>query len=83
MNREFLKKIFFQSLTAFLSLALAILLFFAIQKLDEIRLGFHWVMDILTPFVYGGTMAYLLKTPCGFLERRSTRGGPTSSAWWR
>ena len=68
MNREFLKKIFFQSLTAFLSLALAILLFFAIQKLDEIRLGFHWVMDILTPFVYGGTMAYLLKTPCGFLE---------------
>ena len=34
MNREFLKKIFFQSLTAFLSLALAILLFFAIQKLD-------------------------------------------------
>ena len=33
MNREFLKKIFFQSLTAFLSLALAILLFFAIQKL--------------------------------------------------
>lgn len=70
MNREFLKKIFFQSLTAFLSLALAILLFFAILKLDEIRGSFHWLLDVLTPFIYGGTMAYLLKTPCGFLERQ-------------
>lgn len=70
MNKEFLKKIFFQSLTGFLSLALAIILFFAILKLDEIRRSFHWVMDVLTPFVYGGTMAYLLKTPCGFLERQ-------------
>lgn len=69
MNKEFLKKIFFQSLTGFLSLALAILLFFCIQRLDQLRQAFHWLMDILTPFIYGGTMAYLLKTPCGFLER--------------
>lgn len=70
MNKEFLKRIFFQSLTGFLSLALAILLFFSILKLNELRQGFHWLMEILTPFLYGGTMAYLLKTPCGFLERR-------------
>lgn len=69
MNKEFLKKIFFQSLTNFLSLALAIVLFFTIQRIDQIRQSFHWVMDVLTPFLYGGTMAYLLKTPCGFLER--------------
>ena len=69
MNREFLKKIFYQSLTGFLSLALAILLFFAIQKMDQLDGGFRWLMGILTPFVYGGTLAYLLKTPCGFLER--------------
>ena len=69
MNKEFLKKIFYQSLTNFLSLALAILLFFAIQKMDQLAGGFHWLMGILTPFVYGGTLAYLLKTPCGFLER--------------
>ena len=68
MNKEFFKKVFFQSLTGFLSLALAVLLFFGLLKLDEIRRGFHWVMDILAPFIYGGTMAYLLKTPCGFLE---------------
>ena len=68
MNKEFLKKAFFQSLTGFLSLALAILLLFGLLRLDEIRQNFRWVMDILTPFLYGGTMAYLLKTPCGFLE---------------
>ena len=68
MNKEFLKKVFFQSLTWFLSLALAILLLFGLLRLDEIRQNFRWVMDILTPFLYGGTMAYLLKTPCGFLE---------------
>ena len=69
MNKEFLKKIFYQSLTGFLSLALAILLFFAILKLDELASGFRWLADILAPFIYGGTMAYLLKTPCNFLDR--------------
>ena len=69
MNKEFLKKIFYQSLTGFLSLALAILLFFAIQKMDQLAGGFRWLMGVLTPFIYGGAMAYLLKTPCGFLER--------------
>ena len=37
MNKEFLKKIFFKSLTGFLSLALAILLFFCIQRMDQLR----------------------------------------------
>ena len=69
MNKEFLKKIFYQSLTGFLSLALAILLFFAIQRMDQLAGGFRWLMGVLTPFIYGGAMAYLLKTPCGFLER--------------
>ena len=69
MNKDFLKKIFYQSLTGFLSLALAILLFFAIQKMDELAAGLYWLIGVLTPFVYGGTLAYLLKTPCNFLER--------------
>ena len=68
MNKEFFKKIFFQSLTGFLSLALAILLFFCVQRLDQLRNSFHWLMGVLTPFIYGGVMAYLLKTPCNFLD---------------
>jgi len=70
MNKEFLKKIFFQSLTGFLSLALAIVLFFCIQRMDQLRQTLRWLMEVLTPFVYGGTMAYLLKTPCNFLEEK-------------
>ena len=65
MNKEFLKKIFFKSLTGFLSLALAILLFFCIQRMDQLRYALRWLLGVLTPFVYGGAMAYLLKTPCG------------------
>ena len=82
MSKEFLKKIFFQSLTGFLSLALAIVLFFAIQRMDGLRQGFHWLVEILTPFVYGGTMAYLLKTPCGFLERQFSAVLPAKHRKW-
>lgn len=73
MNKEFLKKIFFKSLTGFLSLALAILLFFCVQRMDQLRRTFGWLLGVLAPFIYGGTMAYLLKTPCGFLERQIER----------
>ncbi len=70
MKKEEWKKIFYKSLTGFVSLALAILLFFAIRGFGEIRQSFHWLMGILKPVIYGGVMAYLLKTPCNFLEKR-------------
>ena len=82
MNKEFLKKIFYQSLTNFLSLALAILLFFAIQRMDQLTRGFHWLVGVLTPFVYGGTLAYLLKTPCNFLERHIGAALPGKHKAW-
>lgn len=70
MNKESLKKIFLGSLTGFLSLALAIVLYFCIQRAEGLRQSLQWLRGVLTPFVYGGTMAYLLKTPCGFLEEK-------------
>lgn len=70
MKKEDWKKIFYQSLTGFVSLALAILLFFAIREFGQIRHSFQWLLGILKPVVYGGVMAYLLKTPCNFLEKR-------------
>lgn len=68
MNKDGLKKLFIGSLSGFLSLALAILLFFCIQRADGLRQSLQWLKGVLMPFVYGGTMAYLLKTPCSFLE---------------
>lgn len=70
MNKDALKKIFIQSLSGFLSLALAIVLYFCLKQMGELRQSVRWLMDVLTPFVYGGAMAYLLKTPCGFMERQ-------------
>lgn len=70
MKKEDWKKIFYQSLTGFVSLALAILLFFAIREIGQIRSSFLWLIRVLKPVIYGGVMAYLLKTPCNFLEQR-------------
>ena len=70
MKKEDWKKIFYQSLTGFVSLALAILLFFAIRESGRIRESFQWLLGVLKPVVYGGVMAYLLKTQCNFLEKR-------------
>ena len=70
MKKEDWKQIFYKSLTGFMSLAMAIVLFFAIQGFGQIRESFHWLMGILKPVIYGGVMAYLLKTPCNFLEKR-------------
>ncbi|MDE7311364.1 MAG: AI-2E family transporter [Eubacterium sp.] len=70
MKKEDWKKIFYQSLTGFVSLALAILLFFAIREFGQIRQSFQWLLGVLKPVIYGGVMAYLLKTPCNFLEEK-------------
>lgn len=82
MNKEALKKIFLGSLTGFLSLALAILLFFLIQRAHELNESVQWLKEVLAPFVYGGTMAYLLKTPCGFLERQFEKALPEKRKKW-
>ncbi len=70
MNKESLKKLLIQSLSGFFSLALAILFFFVLQRFEELRQSLQWLLWVLTPFLYGGAMAYLLKTPCAFLERQ-------------
>ena len=70
MKKDDWKKIFYQSLTGFVSLALAILLFFSIRGFGEIRQSFPWLLGVLKPVIYGAVMAYLLKTPCNFLEKR-------------
>lgn len=70
MNKEEWKKIFHQSLTLFVSLALALLLFFVIWRFNDIKGTLHWLTGVLIPFVYGGVLAYLLKPPCNFLEKK-------------
>lgn len=54
----------------FIGIGLSIIFFFLIFRYNGISRGFGKIMSILTPFIYGGVMAYLLKTPYNFTEKR-------------
>lgn len=55
-------------MSTFVALAMAIAVYFFILRFPQIQGGFHWIKEILTPFVYGGILAYLLKSPCNYFE---------------
>lgn len=59
-----------QSLAGFGSLAMAILFYFVIEKLQEILSAVHFAVEILKPFLYGGALAFILTPLCGWLEDR-------------
>lgn len=58
-----------RALSGFSSLALAILLYFFMLRLGDIVNALKWFLGILTPFLMGGLIAYLLKSPCNFFKR--------------
>lgn len=70
MNGEEFKKFMHSAVTGAASLILAIAFYFIILRFSSLKEAFGWIMRILTPFVYGGVMAYLLKTPCNFFEKK-------------
>lgn len=59
----------YRMLTLFGALALAILLFFILFFMDNIRSGVGRLLSILMPFIYGAVIAYLLKPVCNVLDR--------------
>lgn len=77
-----LKKYLYSALTLFVGISLSVLFFFVIFRLPEIGGRIGKLFNILTPFVYGGIIAYLLVPVCNFLERgicRVTKVVPDSS----
>lgn len=69
MNKEELKVMLRQAMSNFLGLALAVGFYFVLLRLTSIIKGIDKFLQIMTPFVYGGIMAFILKTPCNFLEK--------------
>lgn len=69
MNWDEWKKIWKQSLQLFFALALAIAFYFFLLRFYSFRRNIGTVIHILMPFIYGGVMAYLLKTPCNFFDK--------------
>lgn len=63
------KDFFGRTLSGFSSLALAIVFYFVMLRAGSIMDFLGRLLKILKPFLYGGLMAFLLKTPCNALER--------------
>lgn len=61
----------------FIGLSLSIVFFFLILRYDGLNSGFSKIISILKPFVYGGVIAYLLKTPCNWIEGKLEKLLPT------
>lgn len=57
-------------LSIFGAIALSILLFFLLFRVEAVKAAAGRLIDILMPFIYGAVMAYLLKPICNFWERK-------------
>ncbi len=60
-------------LVGFGAISLSVVFFFLLYRVREIRAGFDVILDILTPFVYGGVIAYLLRPLCNWYEETFER----------
>lgn len=72
MNKEERTKYWIRISMEFAVLALAILFFFCVFRFDYLMKAFRHAKGILTPFIYGGVMAYALRMPCNFFEKHLT-----------
>ena len=68
MEKESWKDVLSRTLSGFSSLALAIVFYFFVLRFGQIAVFLKQILGILMPFIYGGVMAFLLKTPCNFFE---------------
>lgn len=66
MNKMDFKKMLLGAFSGFLSLAMAIAFYFVLLRFSQLRQIARWLKGILQPFIIGGILAYLLKTPCNF-----------------
>ena len=68
--KEIFKKSFRIAIPLFIGLGLSIILYFLILRFEGLGKGFSTFMSVLTPFIYGGVIAYLLKTPYNWIENK-------------
>lgn len=69
MKKDSFRPYFQLGLTAFLVIALSILFFFSLFKVEELKQFIAAVFQILTPFIYGAVLAYLLIPVFNFCYR--------------
>ena len=68
--KAFLRDSFRKGFPGFIAISLSICVFFLIYRFNHLNAGIGHLVNILMPFVYGGVIAYLLKTPYNFFEKK-------------
>lgn len=63
------KDYYHKGLAAFLTVAMCILFFFILFRLDQVQAYAKIIMGILRPFAFGAVIAYLLSPLCNWFER--------------
>lgn len=63
------KRYFYAMAAGFGAISLSIVLFFALYRMKGIGEAVDSLVQILSPFVYGGVVAYLLRPMCNSFER--------------
>jgi predicted PurR-regulated permease PerM len=64
------KKYLFWGVTAFLVIVCSILFFALVNRFNDFTQLFKTILRVLSPFIYGFLIAYLLNGPMGFFEKR-------------
>lgn len=67
MNEKW-KDYYYKGLAVFLTVAMCILFFFAVFRLEELGHYVKMVVNILMPFIYGAVIAYLLTPVCKVIQ---------------
>ena len=60
---------FYGMLAGFGAIALSVVFFFILYRLQGISSALDTVTEILSPFIYGGVIAYLLRPMCNWFEK--------------
>lgn len=64
------KRYFYMMMAGFGAISMSIILFFILFKMQGIGEALDNLSQILSPFIYGGVVAYLLRPMCNFYEQK-------------
>ncbi len=71
--KKLLKESLRSAMPIFIGLTLTVIFYFIIFRFDGLSNALSKLVSILTPFIYGGVMAYLLRIPYDWLEKRLSK----------
>lgn len=71
-NKEYKSKLLYGVAAAFFAISLSAIFIFFVFRNGEIQKGFRTMTKIITPFLIGCVMAYVIRPVCDFLEEHLT-----------